>query len=416
MEEDSGNLINSIWSQELDLPPSCVEFCPAHPSYFLVGTYNLEKDDVEVSLEKEAVNDDDDDEKSQVVKPKKTQSRNGSILAFQLQDDNSIVLIQTEPQSSALLDLHFNSNEGFRDICATVSSTATLTVFRLSPGVGDNKPLKHLNTMDIASLSGGEISATEGSEILFLSLCWHPSRPDMLAITTNTGYVYLVHLSAWDKGWKLHTEPAITHTLEAWTVNLSPNLGVTDAPDDVSFRIFSGGDDSKLRFGTATWNPFDDLLTETISAVEARGHDAGVTAILPLFTQDDGSELLVTGSYDENVRLFSLAPYGRPKNLIEMGLGGGVWRLKLINLDKTPDDSYHWRAQILASCMHTGPRVVEVLQTADGEHHFRVLGRFEEHKSMNYGSDFHPKSKDKLTVVSTSFYDRLLCLWKLELS
>ncbi|KAK4194393.1 hypothetical protein QBC40DRAFT_270155 [Triangularia verruculosa] len=413
MEEDPGKLINSIWSQELDLPPSCVEFCPAHPSYFLVGTYNLQKDDAEPQPEKETK--EGDDESSQPAKPKKTQSRNGSILVFQLQDNNNIVPVQTEPQPSALLDLHFNPNERFQDICATVSSTATLAIFRFSPGPGEDKPLKHLHTMDIEPMSGGEISASEGSEILFLSVCWHPSRYDMLAVTTNTGYVYLVHLPAWDRGWKLHAEPAITHTLEAWTVNLSSNLGATDSSDDVSFRIFSGGDDSKLRYGTVTWNPADDIPTETISAVEARGHDAGVTAILPLFVQEDGSEVLVTGSYDENIRLFSLAPYGRPKNLVEMGLGGGVWRLKLIDLDQTPNEKYRWRARILASCMHTGSRVVDVLQAADGEHHIQVLGRFEDHKSMNYGSDFYPARKDKLTVVSTSFYDRLLCLWQLEL-
>lgn len=418
MEEDSGKLINSVWSRELDLPPSCVEFCPAHPSYFLVGTYNLQKDEVDAHTPEQDAGDDDnkDDAKSQAAKPKKAQSRNGSILVFQLQDDNNIVPIQTEPQPSALLDLHFNPIEGFWDICATVSSTATLAIFKLSPGPEDDKPLKHLNTMDISSLSGGDISASDGSEILFLSVCWHPSRADMLAVTTNTGHVYLVHLPAWDKGWKLLPEPATTHTLEAWTVNLSPYLGSTDSPEEVSFRTFSGGDDSKLRFGTVIWSPSDDHLTETISAVEARGHDAGVTAILPLFVLEDGSELLVTGSYDENIRLFSLAPYGRPKNLVEMGLGGGVWRLKLINLDKTPSPTYNWRARILASCMHAGSRVVDVLQTVDGEHHVRVLGRFEEHKSMNYGSDFHPQRKDSLTVVSTSFYDRLLCLWQLDIA
>jgi diphthamide biosynthesis protein 7 len=48
----------------------------------------------------------------------------------------------------------------------------------------------------------------------------------------------------------------------------------------------------------------------------------------------------------------------------------------------------------------------------DGEYRFNVLSRFEEHKSMNYGSDFQPGVEDKLQVVSTSFYDKLLCVWE----
>ncbi|KAK4228152.1 hypothetical protein QBC38DRAFT_475813 [Podospora fimiseda] len=411
--DDPNTLVQSVWSEELDLPPSCVEFCAAHPSYFLVGTYNLEKDKVEAEEAKEATAEDDNDDDAQVVKKKKVQSRNGSIITFQLQGKD-IVHVQTEPQPSALLDLHFNPNEGYQDICATVSSTATLALFRFSPSNGDEKPLKHLNTMDISTLTNDEITAEEGSEILFLSFCWHPFRADMLALTTSTGHVYLVHLPTFEKYWKLHAEPVITHTLEAWTVSLYPTL---NPPEDseVAFRVFSGGDDSKLRFGTYNWNPIEDEITEAMPAVESRGHDAGVTAILPLFIQEDGSELLVTGSYDENIRLFSLAPYGRPKNLAESGLGGGVWRLKLITLDRTPTETHVWKATILASCMHTGARVVEVVGSKDGQYEFRVLTRFEEHKSMNYGSDFQPVWKDKLSIVSTSFYDRLLCLWECDL-
>ncbi|KAK4185281.1 hypothetical protein QBC35DRAFT_504018 [Podospora australis] len=414
--DESAGLVQSIWSRELNLPPSCIEFCPAHPSYFLVGTYNLEKDNFEPTNDER----NDDTEASQIAQPKRTQSRNGSILVFRV-DGGEIMHVQTQVQSSALLDLHFNPNIGYQDICATVSSTAILALFKLVPDTGEKQPLKHLNTLGISALSEGEITPSEGAEILFLSLCWHPSRADMLALTTSTGHVYLVHLSSMDNGWKLHSEPVIIHTLEAWTVTLAPNVGfpgLSDepkAPGEVTFRVFSGGDDSKLRFGTFNWDATDGQLTETLPAVEFRGHDAGVTAILPLFVDDNGVELFITGSYDENIRLFSLAPYGRPKNLAEKGLGGGVWRLKLINLIKDPSGDLVWKATILASCMHAGARVVEVFQTKVGEFGVSVKGRFEEHKSMNYGSDFVPGGKDKLTIVSTSFYDRLLCLWELKL-
>ena len=272
--------------------------------------------------------------------------------------------------------------------------------------------------MDIAAMSRDEIEPSPGEEILFLSFGWHPSRADMMAITTSTGHVYLVRLPTLDGNWELDPEPLITHVLETWCVSMSPipaTPGQSDranGADDLSFRVYSGGDDSKLRFRTCNWR--DGALAESLPALESRGHGAGVTAILPLFEQDAGHELVVTGSYDEHIRLFSVPPFGKPKNLAESSLGGGVWRLKLIEMDTSPNQDYDWRARILASCMHAGARVVELLRRGDGEHLFRVLGRFEEHKSMNYGSDFQPGWKDKLSVVSTSFYDKLLCLWEFE--
>ncbi|KAL2170401.1 hypothetical protein VTG60DRAFT_4887 [Thermothelomyces hinnuleus] len=321
-------------------------------------------------------------------------------------------------QPSALLDLRFNPHKARHDICAAVSSTATLALFKLSPDEG--QPLKHLNTMDIAAMSNGKIEPAPGEEIIFTSFGWHPSQADLMAVTTSTGHVYLVRLATYEGKWELSTEPSITHTLEAWCVVISPRPTITMPPGEVeesgqlSFKVYSGGDDSMLRSRRCNWS--EGGFIQSHPACESRGHDAGVTAILPLLVQDDGHELVATGSYDEHIRLFSFPPFCRPKKLAERRLGGGVWRLNLVDLDTTPSPSYSWRARILASCMHAGARVLEVLQTLDGEYRFGILGRFEEHKSMNYGSDFQPGSKGKLSVVSTSFYDKLLCLWEFEFS
>jgi diphthamide biosynthesis protein 7 len=275
----------------------------------------------------------------------------------------------------------------------------------------------HLRTMDIAAMSRGEIEPSPGQEILFLSFAWHPTREDMMAITASTGHVYLVHLPSFDGSWELSPEPVMTHRLEAWCVAISPFQAApepsvkTAKSPGVSFRVYSGGDDSALRFRICNWKEGD--ITGSLPALESRGHDAGVTAILPLFEQDGGHELIVTGSYDEHIRLFSVPPFGKPGCLAESSLGGGVWRLKLIDLENEPNQDYTWKARILASCMHAGARIVELLRAADGEYRLNVVGRFEEHKSMNYGSDFQPETKDELTIVSTSFYDKLLCLWRI---
>ena len=70
---------------------------------------------------------------------------------------------------------------------------------------------------------------------------------------------------------------------------------------------------------------------------------------------------------------------------------------------------------ILASCMHVGARVLR-LSKADGEPWtFEILARFEEHQSMNYGSDAQPSAGHKKSIISTSFYDKLLCLWEFDL-
>lgn len=66
--------------------------------------------------------------------------------------------------------------------------------------------------------------------------------------------------------------------------------------------------------------------------------------------------------------------------------------------------------------MHAGSRILRLLRDENGSWSFHVLARFEEHKSMNYGTDVRP-SKDSLkTFVSTSFYDKLMCLWQYDLS
>ena len=66
--------------------------------------------------------------------------------------------------------------------------------------------------------------------------------------------------------------------------------------------------------------------------------------------------------------------------------------------------------------MHAGSRVVEVERDADEQWQVTVLAKFEEHKSMNYGSDVQPSDGATKIIISTSFYDKLLCLWHYELA
>lgn len=308
---------------------------------------------------------------------------------------------------SAILDLHFCPSSGLEDILAVVSSTGTLSIFKLAPDTDYSEPLKHLATSKISDVPEG---------VLFLSGVWDPNDAACLALTTSSGEVRIVRL---DGSWEIideeDSEAVITHSLEAWTVAFSP-------PDQAKpFVLYSGGDDSALRY-TSCSRSDDSGIGALFAPLNIPGHGAGVTAILPIsLALADNSRLLVTGSYDDTIRVFSVQPphetYGmrKVKCLAEENLGGGVWRLKLIDMKSNAD---RCRLRVLASCMHAGARIVELEGPLDGEDWVvTVLAQFEEHKSMNYGSDFVPASGVKrLECVSTSFYDKLLCLWEVKLA
>lgn len=84
--DSSNKLIRSRRSLELELPPSCVEFCPAHPSYFLVGTYSLHHENPGPGSDDAGADGETDEEEPRPAQPKQPQSRSGSIVTFQLLD------------------------------------------------------------------------------------------------------------------------------------------------------------------------------------------------------------------------------------------------------------------------------------------------------------------------------------------
>jgi len=177
-------------------------------------------------------------------------------------------------------------------------------------------------------------------------------------------------------------------------------------------KWLSGGDDAVLACGTVPnlhSISIEASLEETTEASliwkNRRIHFAGVTAILPL-----DERVALSGSYDDHLRLVTLEK--PPRVRAEVNLDGGVWRLKLL---KTHRDLHTVRQyDILASCMHAGARIARITLTGDEEPHIEVLAKFTEHESMNYGSDF-VCAKDNsynYTILSTSFYDKRLCLWR----
>jgi diphthine methyl ester acylhydrolase len=245
-------------------------------------------------------------------------------------------------------------------------------------------------------------------DILILSCCWHPTIPDIIAVTTSTSEVHVFRL---DDSWNIIPGETLIHMHDdqAWTAAFLPSL--SDSPDLRSFKIFSGGDDFKLLASTCNYDT-GEYWSAPEDTKQIGRHEYGVTAILPMHSNEGNQEsILLTGSYDDHIRVYVVG--GMPRLLAKLNLGGGVWRLKVIALQTETEGPGDWTAIVLASCMYAGARIV----TLSGNWYqckIAVLARFEEHESMNYGSDFQVQGKGKpVRIISTSFYDKRLCLWEL---
>ena len=103
--------------------------------------------------------------------------------------------------------------------------------------------------------------------------------------------------------------------------------------------------------------------------------------------------------------------------LAEENMGGGVFRIKLVQTSTRVDpDSgktekvYH----LIVSCMQAGARIVKLCES-DGDWYFDVEAKFEKNGgTLLYASDCQHKldSNNQRTIISTSFEDRKLYLWK----
>jgi diphthamide biosynthesis protein 7 len=129
-----------------------------------------------------------------------------------------------------------------------------------------------------------------------------------------------------------------------------------------------------------------------------------------------------------------MPPNRRGKPDAELNIGGGVWRLKFLSADPIVEQELGnsgrvLKVLVLASCMHAGARVLEVTGKcrAEGEWEWMidVLGSVTAHESMCYGCDVQPldervkgggSTHGKRVCVSTSFYDRLLCVWSFDMA
>ena len=333
--------------------------------------------------------------------------------------------LQTIVTKFAILDLHFSRND-----YTTVENDYTTLAVATSEG---SVCIYRLSFANEASLAMESVVKLFDPSILALSLAWYPKfevpvgkRSSVIAVSASDGQVAVFNSTRQTEDNQVQIlERSQGHSLEAWTVAWS------DKESEVESNLatlYSGGDDSMLCRHSSFGDP---LHVERSMGNEAQHlhepswrdkttHSAGVTAILPLsLSTPFDDDLLVTGSYDEYVRVLALPNLGgRTKMLAEKQLGGGVWRLNLLDTIYILGKGIH--LVVLASCMHAGARLLKIARSDSTRRwSINVIAKFEEHESMNYASDGRIEGPDEdhtsgYTCVSTSFYDRKLCVWTVE--
>lgn len=273
----------------------------------------------------------------------------------------SLTYLSTYPSPhGAILDLQFSPESP--QLIAAACSLGSIAIYRLLPTF----PIPELTLVRTLNV------AAEG--VLVLSVTW--GSDGLLGYTLSSGAVGVVDGSGdGEKRRILHA-----HSLEAWTCVFSVD----------GRMVFSGGDDGAM----VGW---DLVADQEVVRTGRREHGAGVTAVLPRI----GGCVLITGSYDETLRVLDLrAATGKATVMDELGLEGGVWRLKEVGVGE---------GRLVASCMHAGARVVDTSLAGDGGRGATVVRKWVDNESMNYGCDVHPENPS--TVASCSFYDKRVCVW-----
>jgi diphthamide biosynthesis protein 7 len=215
--------------------------------------------------------------------------------------------VQTVPLDSAVLDIEWTLHETeLGCLLCVATSTGSLEFFTFD---ATSEKLEHVSSKQISE-----------SDTLVLDLLWHPTRADTIAVTLSDGLVCSCQSSDSTKPWspstQITTTELATHSLEPWTLAFSPDAS----------HVFSGGDDAVLQAIQLSSPDESSTLSPTTLWTDRKTHEAGVTAIHPLAVN-----LLITGSYDDHIRLIAAPPVGRRQILAELDLGGGVWRLKMLD-------------------------------------------------------------------------------------
>ncbi|KAL2072457.1 hypothetical protein VTL71DRAFT_11800 [Oculimacula yallundae] len=392
---------------ELDLqkPPTCIQFVPAleYPNYLVVGTYLLEPNQ-DVKMTDEFPKDSPMEEKPDMLRQ---QSRSGSLFLIEYAYSQLRIVHEIECPSAVY---HLQFLQGDSTIFVAASSTGTISFYH----VGE----MHLTPAPQMKLLWASQVFSADTIITYFEIISDEPSPlgSLITATTDTGGVYLMNYSLESRSVELLNDGMpITQHWVPWLDHEPDNVWCCASIDrGDQLKILSGSDSTILKCASITKHGNSPVEPHRAVNEVHKFHDAGVTAILPLPIQLGSSDLILTGSYDEYIRLYSLQ---EKSVLAELKLGGGVYRLKLVRQYLMKKVSYI----ILASCMHAGTKVLEVgMDLASETYTMKViasLGVQAEHYS--YAADFQPldvpEDHDyKQLCVSGNYVDRKIRVWEYD--
>ena len=182
------------------------------------------------------------------------------------------------------------------------------------------------------------------------------------AIITANGRLALTRDAVVTRQWEAHSP-----VLESWCCGLNPDASV----------VVTGSDDCSLKFWDTT---SQDLLHH-----DKRNHRMGTTCIEFL-----DNNMLLSGSYDDCIRLFDMRNLAEPVNGVKSI--GGIWRLKPF-----------YNRLLVAAC-YGGCQILE-LDTLEP-----IVAEYTGHDSIAYGIG----ALDLNRAVSCSFYDKSIQFWEFQ--
>ncbi|XP_008812176.1 diphthine methyltransferase [Phoenix dactylifera] len=334
----------------LDGNADAVEFCPHHPFHHILAaaTYTLEEGN--------------------------QPHRSGSISLFSADADVGLELLH-RVRTTGIFDIKWNpSGDGRRPLLAQADADGCVSLLSLQSKSGAEDHGTVLR----------EVCSEKISSAMCLCVDWNTSAGSIsLGLSDGSASIVTVRESQLQL-----SQSWAAHEYELWATTFDtcrPHL------------LFTGSDDCRF----SCW----DLRESPSNLVfqNAKSHKMGVCCIAQ---NPMNSNMLLTGSYDESIRLWDIRSTSKPVNEKSLCLGGGVWRIKhhpyISNL-------------VLAACMHNGSAIVRI-EEADAI----VVEAYREHESLAYGADWQrgvrlEDGSNKGSLVATcSFYDRLLRLWKPE--
>lgn len=350
-------------------PPCCLQL-NADADIILVGTYELEK---ATGLRYGTI---------ELLEVKKEAEDGGYtlILVDEVKNTNS------PEKMSAILDLKIiREFETEVDVpFITAHSTGTLNFW-------------HFNKSNNAIEFKESIDVTGDSTVLITSVhIKETQNQDMLTIlcTATDGSAAIVTINNSNGNHNIEYVGEM-HDLECWTGDFGNNSLLNNC-------FFTGGDDSVIKL----FDMRQSLDTSVWS--NSRIHEAGVVSIktnAKTSAKTGNMNTILTGSYDDNIRMFDLRMMGSdvylgkipPLNIRNKNLNGGVWRI----IDTDVED------ELLVCCMYNGAKIVgidyENNDTPFTERNYVKSG----HESMCYGGDFRNG-----IIATCSFYDNSLQIWR----